>query len=56
MSRVVFRICYFVFQSEWEEAMKEDDAVKVTYITPEIHAQFIQSFKAGNPDYDILVK
>jgi len=36
--------------------MKEDEAVKVTYITPEIHAQFINSFVSGNPNYDILVK
>jgi hypothetical protein len=36
--------------------MKEDEAVKVTYITPEIHAQFINSFKAGSANYDILVK
>jgi hypothetical protein len=36
--------------------MKKDDAVKVTYIKPEIHAQFVKSFKSGNADYDILVK
>jgi hypothetical protein len=56
VSRLVFRICYFVFQGEWQKAMKEDEAVKVTYITPEIHAEFINSFKAGNVNYDILVK
>lgn len=36
--------------------MKDDEAVKITYITPEIHAKFINSFKAGNVNYDILVK
>lgn len=36
--------------------MKEDDAVKVTYIKPEIHAEFINSFSSGNINYDILVK
>jgi hypothetical protein len=35
--------------------MMEDDAVKITYITPEIHAEFINSFKTGNASYDILV-
>jgi hypothetical protein len=38
------------------KAMKEDEAVKVTYITPENHAEFINSFKAGSTNYDILVK
>jgi hypothetical protein len=56
MSRLAFRICYFILQREWTEAMKEDEAVKVTYITPEVHAQFIRSFKDGNTNYDILVK
>nr|AFZ78680.1 glutathione S-transferase [Coptotermes formosanus] len=42
--------------NEWKEAMKEDDAVKITYITPEIHAEFINSIKTGNANYDILVK
>jgi hypothetical protein len=56
LSRLLLKICYFVFQSEWEKAMKDDEAVKVTYISPEIHAQFISSFIAGNPNYDILVK
>lgn len=41
--------------NEWKEAMMEDDAVKITYITPEIHAEFINSFKTGNASYDILV-
>jgi len=41
---------------EWKEAMKEDDAVKTSYLTPEIHAEFIKSAKAKNTNYDILVK
>lgn len=36
--------------------MKEDDAVKITYITPEIHAEFINGVKTRNTNYDILVK
>lgn len=42
--------------NEWKEAMKEDDAVKITYVTPEIHLEFMNSFKTGNTNYDILVK
>jgi hypothetical protein len=45
-----------IFQNEWKEAMKEDDAVKITYLTPEIHAEFIKSVKTGNTNYDVLVK
>jgi hypothetical protein len=45
-----------IFQNEWKEAMTEDDAVKITYLTPEIHAEFIKSIKTGNTNYDILVK
>jgi len=36
--------------------MKEDDAVKISYLPPEIHAEFIKSIKTGNANYDILVK
>jgi len=41
--------------NEWKEAMKEDDAVKITYLKPEIHAEFINSIRTGNTNYDILV-
>jgi len=40
--------------SSWMEAMKEDAAVKSTYITPEIHLRFLTSHVSGNPpDYDM---
>lgn len=36
--------------------MKEDKAVKESYISPEIHAKFIRSFLSGSPDYDMETK
>jgi len=45
-----------IFQNEWKEAMKEDDAVKITYLPTEIYAEFFNSTKTGNTNYDILIK
>ena len=56
MYKLVFKICHFNFQKEWKEAMKEDDAIKTTYITTEIHSEFIKGYRSGNVSYDILVK
>jgi hypothetical protein len=36
--------------------MKEDNAVKESFISPENHARFIASFLAGNPEYDMEIK
>lgn len=41
---------------KWFDAMKEEDAVKESFISPENHAKFITSFLAGNPEYDIETK
>lgn len=41
---------------KWCEAMKEDTAVKESYITPENHAEFIRSFLASSPAYDMDMK
>lgn len=40
---------------EWSKGMLEDNAVKATYCSPEQHAKFLQSFKAGTPDYDNIL-
>nr|AOF43161.1 glutathione S-transferase [Apolygus lucorum] len=37
---------------EWNRAMIEDEAVKGWYVSPEDHATFIKSHKAGTPNYD----
>jgi len=36
--------------------MKEDDAVRESYIAPENHNRYFQSHKNGNPDYDMELK
>lgn len=35
--------------------MKSDPAVKSVYLSPEIHAKFMEGRRAGYPDYDMLV-
>ncbi|KAK2587737.1 hypothetical protein KPH14_003846 [Odynerus spinipes] len=40
---------------EWKAAMKEDPAVKGSYLDPEVHAKYIRSRLAGIPQYDLLV-
>lgn len=40
---------------KWRSLMKEDPAVKVSYIDGETHSKYIQSRRAGAPDYDLLV-
>ncbi|CAK1545008.1 unnamed protein product [Leptosia nina] len=37
------------------EALKNDPAVKTYYLSPEIHAMFIESRLKGNPKYNMLV-
>ncbi|KAL0279957.1 UNVERIFIED_CONTAM: hypothetical protein PYX00_001397 [Menopon gallinae] len=41
---------------EWRLNMIEDDAVRVSYLDPEIHAKYFLSRQAGTPDYDMLIK
>lgn len=41
---------------EWRLNMIEDEAVKVSYLDPEIHAKYFLSRQAGTPDYDMLVR
>ena len=36
--------------------MKEDDAVKESFISPENHAIYLKGHLAGNPDYDMELK
>jgi len=36
--------------------MKEDDAVKESYITPENHAIYARGHLLGEPDYDMQLK
>ncbi|XP_047486611.1 pyrimidodiazepine synthase-like [Penaeus chinensis] len=36
----------------WINRMKEDPAVKTTYLTPEQHFEFVKGFIGGNPEYD----
>jgi hypothetical protein len=33
--------------------MKEDEAVKESYISAENHAKYLKGHLAGNPDYDM---
>nr|CAD7438520.1 unnamed protein product [Timema bartmani] len=41
---------------EWRNAMKEDDAVKESYLEPNLHAKYFKSRLGGYPDYDILCR
>ncbi|XP_046468363.1 pyrimidodiazepine synthase isoform X1 [Neodiprion pinetum] len=40
---------------EWRSAMKEDEAVKGSYLDGETHAKFIRSRQAGSAQYDFLI-
>ncbi|KAJ8680631.1 hypothetical protein QAD02_016418 [Eretmocerus hayati] len=39
---------------EWKKAMREDEAVKGSYLDSEVHAKYIRSRQAGSPDYDMI--
>lgn len=39
--------------ADWIGLMKDDPAVKVTYLDGETHAKFLRSRHSGNPDYDM---
>ncbi|XP_066582660.1 pyrimidodiazepine synthase-like [Prorops nasuta] len=44
----------FIRLMEWRNAMKENPAVRVSYLEPEMHAKHLQSRLAGTPQYDFL--
>ncbi|XP_033328381.1 pyrimidodiazepine synthase [Megalopta genalis] len=39
---------------EWRSAMKENPAVKNSYLSTELHAKYTQSRLAGTPQYDLI--
>ncbi|XP_022906175.1 pyrimidodiazepine synthase-like [Onthophagus taurus] len=39
---------------EWKNRMNEDTAVKKTFIDTETHIKFVQSHRAGIPEYDLV--
>ncbi|XP_017885243.1 pyrimidodiazepine synthase-like [Ceratina calcarata] len=39
---------------EWRSAMKENSAVRSSYLGTEVHAKYIGSRRAGTPDYDFI--
>ncbi|XP_076649059.1 pyrimidodiazepine synthase [Halictus rubicundus] len=42
--------------SEWRSAMKENSAVKISYLNTEVHAKYMQSRLAGTPQYDLVTE
>lgn len=38
------------------ERMKQLPAVKATFVKPEVHAKFLESYMTGKPDYSLLTK
>lgn len=45
----------FLKKGKWEQAMMEDDAVKATYLKPEIHAKYREMRREGGAvDYNFL--
>jgi len=40
---------------EWRTLMRDDAAVKKSYIDTETHIKYVQSYRAGIPDYDLAV-
>jgi len=39
----------------WRQAMKEDSAVKATFLSPQIHMKFIENYFGGKPNYDDVI-
>lgn len=40
---------------KWRSLMQEDPAVKCSFVSGENHAKYIESRRAGDPDYDMLL-
>lgn len=38
---------------EWRDRMKDDPAVKKSYLDPEIHTKHLHSHRIGAPEYDL---
>ncbi|OXA56544.1 glutathione S-transferase omega-1 [Folsomia candida] len=39
---------------QWVERMKEDPAVQMWYLTPEVHHKYNQTVRTGSPDFNML--
>jgi len=39
--------------TQWIVKMEKDEAVQESFLPPEVHAKFVESFFSGNPDYDM---
>lgn len=44
----------FKFQIEWRDVMKTDQSVKTSIVSAENHFKFLETRKAGNPNFDLL--
>ncbi|RZB40725.1 glutathione S-transferase omega-1, partial [Asbolus verrucosus] len=40
---------------EWRKIMTEDEAVKKSYCNLDTHIKYLQSYRAGVPDYDLII-
>ncbi|KAF5289957.1 hypothetical protein FQR65_LT11704 [Abscondita terminalis] len=40
---------------DWRTLMRDDPAVKKSYINTETHIKYVQSYRAGVPDYDLEI-
>lgn len=50
-----YNINSYMIQLEWRTAMKEDPAVRGSFLDVETHAKYIRSRIAGTPQYDLIV-
>nr|QCC89048.1 glutathione S-transferase omega 4 [Meteorus pulchricornis]QIJ45834.1 glutathione S transferase Omega 1 [Meteorus pulchricornis] len=41
---------------EWKATMKEEPAIKISYLEPEVHAKYMKSRISGAPQYDLLIE
>lgn len=40
---------------EWRNVMSEDAAVKKSFLDADTHVKYLQSYRSGIPEYDLIL-
>lgn len=54
-SHFTIKTDYYKKLMEWRTLMRDDPAVKKSYIDSATHIRYVQSYRAGVPDYDMVI-
>lgn len=54
-SRIYISNAFVTLQMEWRKLMTEDSAVKKSFLDTNTHINYLQSYRSGVPEYDLIL-